>query len=182
MFKTNIKFILCYIQLIFHCLKYVFRGDHRIINYLYYKSSDNHKINLLRKFYCTCGYKREVNNLSAEDLTKKAEGKSNADFEKEAINKFVNKNDLSTPFKIDKLGWYENILGIKYKAIHKMNCQNQNEYEYIFVNELNNELAIYSEAGIDLTYREDKNPLIKYLGPDLPKEPISDVKIKDRSP
>jgi co-chaperonin GroES (HSP10) len=68
-------------------------------------------------------------------------------------------------FKVDKLGWYESDSGKKFKLLTILNKKGY-AYQYVMVNELNSDIHWFDE---NYTYGSDV--LIKYLGPELPKEP-----------
>lgn len=81
---------------------------------------------------------------------------------------FKSSSFLKEEFKVDKLGWYESKNGEKFKVVHIKN----NENRPVITFSENDVCYNFSKEGF--FYSRDMSSdcdLVKYLGPELPKEP-----------
>lgn len=70
-------------------------------------------------------------------------------------------------FKVDKLGWYEDGKGSKYKVVH---IWENGDYPVITINQKDTCLISYNING-KYCHKISERDLIKYLGPELPANP-----------
>jgi len=68
-------------------------------------------------------------------------------------------------FKVDKLGWYATKEGYKLKVIHALK---DSQFIAIFVDN-NDSVIVYEDGQAD----DDEHHLVKYLGPELPQQPVA---------